>query len=413
MMDSTQNPDPTITSPKTPTDIHTDILLFGGGIAGLYLLKLLSNLGYDCILIEKDQLGGGQTLQSQGIIHGGLKYALGGNLNAESDAIKEMPDRWRKLLAGEETVDLSNTNVIAKTQHMWSTGKFASKFTSFFASKLVRGRIDKLKKDQMPALFQAPQFKGSVYKLTDLVVDTPSLLNNLCQGVEQRILQGEVTAFNSNEAGKITTSNITLSNGESIQVHHQTVIFSAGAGNESLTNLAEINSAPMQCRPLHMVMAKHNLPYPLYAHGLGTGSKPRITITSHKTDDGKMVWYLGGEIAENGIDRDSASQIIEGKKELNALFPWVDFSDTEWATFFVDRAEPLQQGLIKPDCAYAHSEKNAIITWPTKLTLAPDLGDRVLTIIEQQGVTQNKYTNALSNFPHASIAVQKWESLFV
>ena len=229
MMDSMQNPSATETSPDTPTDIHTDILLFGGGIAGLYLLKLLNNLGYDCILIEKDQLGGGQTLQSQGIIHGGLKYALGGNLNAESDAIKEMPDRWRKLLAGEETVDLSDTKVTAKTQHMWSTGKFASKFTSFFASKLVRGRIDKLRKDQMPALFQDPQFKGSVYKLTDLVVDTPSLLSNLCERIEQRILQGEATAFNSDEAGNITSSNVTLSNGQLVQVHHQTVIFSGRA----------------------------------------------------------------------------------------------------------------------------------------------------------------------------------------
>ena len=412
-MDSTQDPNATKTSPETPTDIHTDILLFGGGIAGLYLLKLLSNLGYDCMLIEKNQLGGGQSLQSQGIIHGGLKYALGGNLNAESDAIKEMPDRWRKLLAGEETIDLSNTKVIAKTQHMWSAGKFASKFTSFFASKLVRGRIDKLKKDQMPALFQAPQFTGSVYKLTDLVVDTPSLLNNLCQGLEQRILHGEATAFNSDETGNITSSNITLSNGQSLQVHHQTVIFSAGAGNESLTDLAKITGAPMQRRPLHMLMAKHDLPYPLYAHGLGTGSKPRITITSHATDDGKMVWYLGGEIAENGIDRNSESQIIEGKKELNTLFPWVDFSNTEWATFFVDRAEPLQQGLIKPDSAYTHSEKNAIVAWPTKLTLAPDLGDRILALIEQHGVTPNTYSHDFSSFPHATIAVQKWESLFV
>ena len=77
----------------------------------------------------------------------------------------------------------------------------------------------------------------------------------------------------------------------------------------------------MQRRPLHMVMVKHNLPYPLHAHGLGTGSKPRITITSHKTDDGRMVWYLGGEIAESGINRDSESQIIEGKKRARRPFP--------------------------------------------------------------------------------------------
>jgi len=283
---------------STPIAIHTDIVLFGGGIAGLYLLKLLSNLGYDCILIEKNQLGGGQTLQAQGIIHGGLKYALGGNLNAESDSIKEMPDRWRQMLDGKGTVKLIDTKVISKTQHMWSTGKFASRFTSFFASKLLRGRIDKLKKDQMPALFQTPQFSGSIYKLTDLVVDTPSLIGDLCKGIEQRILHGEVTAFNE-EDKSLSSSSITLSNGQMLRVHHQGLVFSAGEGNEQLTNLAEIKNAPMQRRPLHMVMVKHDLPYPLYAHGIGSGSKPRITISSHETSDGKMVWYLGGGDCRN------------------------------------------------------------------------------------------------------------------
>ena len=399
---------------STPTEIHTDILLLGGGIAGLYLLKLLSNLGYDCILVEKNQLGGGQTLQSQGIIHGGLKYALGGNLNAESDSIKEMPDRWRQMLDGEETIKLVDTKVISKTQHMWSTGKFASRFTSFFASKLLRGRIDKLKKDQMPAVFQTPQFSGSVYKLTDLVIDTPSLIDDLCKGVEQRILQGEVTAF-SEDNSTLSSSSITLSNGQVLQVHHQSLIFSAGEGNEKLTSLADIKNAPMQRRPLHMVMVKHELPYPLYAHGIGSGSKPRITITSHETSDGKMVWYLGGEISETGVDRDSDTQIIEGKKELDSLFPWLDFTNAEWATFFVDRAEPLQQSLTKPDCAYAHLEKNVVVTWPTKLTLAPDLGDRVLKLIEQQGINGNPRANDLSSLPDsafATVATPKWESLF-
>lgn len=399
---------------STQIDIHTDILLFGGGIAGLYLLKLFSNLGYDCILVEKNQLGGGQTLQSQGIIHGGLKYALGGNLNAESDSIKEMPDRWRKLLDGEETVKLTSTKVISKTQHMWSTGKFASRFTSFFASKLLRGRIDKLKKDQMPAVFQSPQFSGSVYKLTDLVVDTPSLIGDLCEGMEQRILHGEVTAF-SEENGSLSSSSITLSSGQVLKIHHQSLIFTAGEGNEQLTTLAEIKGAPMQRRPLHMVMVKHDLPYPLYAHGIGSGSKPRITITSHETSDGKVVWYLGGDIAETGIDKDSDAQILEGKKELKSLFPWLDFSNAEWATFFVDRAEPLQQSLTKPDCAYAHLEKNVVTTWPTKLTLAPDLGDRVLKLIEQQGIKPIPRSNNFSSLPansFATIATPKWESLF-
>ena len=51
----------------------TDIIIFGGGIAGLWLLNRLHNEGYQAILLETEALGGSQTIASQGIIHGGLK----------------------------------------------------------------------------------------------------------------------------------------------------------------------------------------------------------------------------------------------------------------------------------------------------------------------------------------------------
>ncbi len=50
----------------------------------------------------------------------------------------------------------------------------------------------------------------------------------------------------------------------------------------------------MQERPLHMVMVKHTITIPVYAHCLGLNHTPRITITSHKAKDKKSVWYLGG-----------------------------------------------------------------------------------------------------------------------
>ncbi len=50
-----------------------DIIVFGGGIAGLWLSNVLVREGYDVILIESDRLGCGQTLASQGMIHGGQK----------------------------------------------------------------------------------------------------------------------------------------------------------------------------------------------------------------------------------------------------------------------------------------------------------------------------------------------------
>ena len=96
----------------------TDIVIFGGGIAGLWLLNSLREAGYQAILFERHTIGGGQTLASQGIIHGGLKYALQGSLTGAAQAIAAMPERWRQCLAGEGDMDLRGTRVLCEHYYM-------------------------------------------------------------------------------------------------------------------------------------------------------------------------------------------------------------------------------------------------------------------------------------------------------
>jgi glycerol-3-phosphate dehydrogenase len=56
--------------------LQVDVAILGGGIAGLWLLARLRQAGYSTLLLESQALGAGQTIASQGIIHGGLKYAI-------------------------------------------------------------------------------------------------------------------------------------------------------------------------------------------------------------------------------------------------------------------------------------------------------------------------------------------------
>ena len=58
--------------------LSLDVLILGGGAAGLWLLDELHQAGYRVLLLETESHGLGQTISSQGIIHGGLKYALRG-----------------------------------------------------------------------------------------------------------------------------------------------------------------------------------------------------------------------------------------------------------------------------------------------------------------------------------------------
>lgn len=42
----------------------TDIVIFGGGVAGLWLLNAVRSAGYQAILFEKESLGGAQDRKS-------------------------------------------------------------------------------------------------------------------------------------------------------------------------------------------------------------------------------------------------------------------------------------------------------------------------------------------------------------
>src|SRR5688572_14403163 len=95
-----------------------DIIIYGGGIAGLWTLNLLKNLGYDVLLVEPRAVGGIQTIASQGIIHSGLKYVLGGKINPLARAISTMPEVWKSALRGEGPLDLSKAIIAADSQQL-------------------------------------------------------------------------------------------------------------------------------------------------------------------------------------------------------------------------------------------------------------------------------------------------------
>ena len=156
-----------------------DVAIFGGGIAGLYTLNRLKALGYSAALFESNTLGGGQTIHSQGIIHGGLKFALTGIITASANAVENMPLRWRDCLEGKGDLDFSKVQVLSQDQLLWSTGSLSSQITSFFASKSLSSRVRKLKSSDYPKILQTKNFKGQVWRLEEIVLNIPSLIEVL------------------------------------------------------------------------------------------------------------------------------------------------------------------------------------------------------------------------------------------
>ncbi|MBJ9974840.1 FAD-dependent oxidoreductase [Pseudomonas sp. S75] len=388
-----------------PSAISTDVLIVGAGVAGLWLNARLRRLGYSTILVERASLGGEQTLKSQGIIHGGTKYALHGALSGASEAIADMPRRWREALDGSGELDLHHTRLLSDAHYLWSPGTLAGNLTSFFASKAVRGRVDQVKGEQLPPALQDRAFKGKVYRLAELVIDVPSLLANLAELAGDSLLAGQriVPLLEGQNLVGLTV--------DGREIRAQRIVLSAGGGTEDLLRDLGLEQPVQQRRPLHMVLAKGPNLKPLYAHCLGGGPKPRITVTSHPAADGQWVWYLGGDLAEaEGVAREPAAQIAAAQREIASLLPWVDQQQIHWATLRVDRAEPAQSGLVRPDNAFLSEQGRLLVGWPTKLALAPDFADRVLAALDRDAIRPAAHPD-LANLPRPPLGVPAWEHL--
>ncbi len=344
--------------------VRADIAIAGAGVAGLWLANLLLSRGFEVAVCERDEVGGTQTMASQGLIHGGVKYALTGTATRAFEAVSDMPRRWRACLEGTGEIDLRGVSVVSDCYYLWSPDAPGARLAGFLASRLLRGRVEKLSRSDYPRPFAGQA--GAMYRLDDFVIDVAGLVQRLAAPLDGRLLpmavepdglvmhQGTVRAFQ----------------GADIRVEAERFVFAAGAGNGKLAAAA---GAPtrMQRLPLKQVLVRSPNPEPIFAHCIaGMRAEPALTVTTLRG-----YHYLGGALASDGANRSDADQIDAAKRELAQALQWIDWSKRTFETLSIDRAEPDGRRL---EGAFVETHENVLIAWPGKLTLAPDLGDHAL-----------------------------------
>lgn len=386
-------------------NVNVDVLIIGGGVAGLWTLARLRQAGYNAVLLESEALGAGQTRFAQGIIHGGTKYALTGKLTASSEAVAGMPALWRNCLKGKGEIDLSQATLLSETHYLWSTSGLASRVSGFFASKVMRSRTSEVEKNARPVLFDHPDFKGQVYALDEPVFDTLSVVRAIAEPLKQSILAIRKDTLDHRNNSLIVEST----EARRYEFNYQKLVLMAGQGNRDMLKAVGMQQPEMQLRPLKMVIVRGGLQEMVYAHCMGANVNPRVTITSHYDKLGDIVWYLGGQLAEDGVNRSDAGQIEYAKKELAELIPWLNLSASQWAVLDIDRAEIKKHGSKRPDTFYAEEADNVITAWPTKMALSPVLAEQVVSMIKSANVqpVTNTELPSWSEAPYADLPWQE------
>ena len=377
-----------------------DLAVIGGGIAGLWILDAAVRAGRNAILVEAFELGHGQSVAAQGIIHGGLKYTLRERDLDAAGAIADMPGFWRdRHESGDgDGPDLRAARMSTPCTWMWRTDSLASRLGMLGARAALRTRPETVPEADRPALLRAAS--GAVLRVAEPVFDTRSVLGAIANAHPGRILgvDGPEGLEFASSGGRVERM-ILRSDGGEVAVRPASVVLAAGVGNEGLLARLGLDAEVAQRRPLHMALARSRDLPEFHGHCVD-GNKTRVTITSARDDAGRTIWQLGGDLAERGVDRDEAMQRRAAFAELRGVLPAFDLDgidDLEWSSYRVDRAERRTRAGLRPDDAEVVSlhDGRLITAWPTKWALAPRLAAAVLEATE--GFTESVETPAVSD----------------
>lgn len=355
--------------------VRVDCVILGAGIAGLWTRAVLASRGYSVLTIEAASAGAGQTIASQGILHRGLKYQLSPAAAKAATTLAAAHRYWEAGFKGEGPVDLRQVRVLTERMHMWTvtSGLLSSITASAAAATLISGARKVPTRERSGAFAEAGSEVG-VFEVQEACVEVRSLLSAILATCDAPVRQGAVQ-----EIGETTQGcRLMTSAGE---VEAEVVICCAGEGNGELARMAGHDPGTMmQLRPLNMV-ALHDAPMDLHGHCLQPMSdKPYLTVT---TSLGRTrTWWLGGNLAEEGVARTDVEQRGATYQLLERCLPWLKLSHLPLTTHRIARAEGLTPQGRRPDGPMVIRHGRVIFGWPTKLALAPMLAEEIARSIE-------------------------------
>jgi glycine/D-amino acid oxidase-like deaminating enzyme len=358
-----------------------DTLVFGGGVAGLWTLHALLDQGVDAWLGEIGGLGGMQSMQAQGIVHGGGKYALRrvGDV-AAIQQIREMPQRWRDHRAGTRQPSLARATVNSEECWLWlPRGSWRARMEAATLIPLLRtgGVLAAAPRSRPRASWPLPLQRHAhrAYSMDEPVFDPSSVIEALVAPVADRLLQVAAPSEIRREGEGFV---VDFEDGRSI--HARFLVACAGEGNARILELLGHDPRRMQRRGLRMGLVRGPLPA-LHGHCV-LGGRTRMSITSVDLGEGQRIWQIGGELSEKWASTSGEDFFDALTTELDRVLPGLDLSGTEVADYAAVRAEAANEEIRRPSgVQVSQLQPGFVLAWPTKLAMAPLLAEEVVELV--------------------------------
>lgn len=376
--------------------IRIDVLIIGGGIAGLWLLDDLLGRNYSALLVESKALGTGQTVASQGILHSGFKHSAVGRKDAFVNNLRSMLSLWRECLDGMRQPDL---HLVARRSEyccVWRTDTIASYMGQLGARLGLQGGMEIVARENIPLPLAN---RDGVFRLKEQVIDPASLVSVLAMRNRKRIIQADVRIAD-HSAGKtaVITSPDKM---RACEFKPEMTVLTAGEGNSALREAFGLSGKLMAHLPLRILTLRGDLPD---LNGFCIEKMhAKVVVTTQRISRQEAVWQVATESAHPD---DPADFEPFAMNELRNALPGFDWPAVAIGSYCANRAEPLIKDK-RPSDVYASVEGNVITAWPTKLVLAPRLAEQIYARLPPPSV-QADFAD-LAGWPFPPIANFPWD----
>ena len=366
-----------------------DVVVVGGGIQGLVLLRELTAAGYGCVLVPGGELGRGQTLHSHGLLNSGTGL-LTGALHEELhrftlpylrglDVACYRDDRSYLLVPDEVREQLGPA---------WDANAY---------------RPEPAGPAALPPGFEpiAPAYRVAGYH-----VDKRRLVRALAAGLEHLVLPGRVVG-----AGDAVDVRATPS-GETVSFRAGAVVVGAGCGTKRLLRdhfgVAEATLGRITYTKLHMVCLRG--PSDLLAD-VGTVVSPGVMVVGRPRFAGLVRWYVtpvdpaataydeAPDDAAAPVDRRAVQSALEALVRLvPSLRPAGGQLD---ATVFAGYKQGVDGQTTRRACELVDGDRNLVMALPSVLANAVPTAADVVSLLRPR----LEPTGRTGGGPHPGAAV--------
>lgn len=346
-----------------PPVVGVDVVVVGGGIQGLAVLRELVEAGFSCVLVTDADLGAGQTLHSHGLVNSGTGL-LTGALRREIHEIT-LPYLRRlgvPLTGGARSFLMAPDEVVAQLAPAWEANGY---------------RPEPVAPTLLP---QGLRPLAPVYRLNGLNVHKRRLVRALADGVEHLVLPGEVVGAEGGIEVRLAGSD------ETVVLDARAVVLAAGCGTKRLARdvfgagVAAVDDIAYAV--LHMICLRG--PVDVLPE-VGTVLLPQLIAVGHTVGDAAasgertVTWYVTpsdpaaqhhAEAPAHAIAAVDDDVVAAGVEALTRLCPSLADGGRLQATVFAGYKQQLGAEPTRRTCSVLDEDRNLVMVLPSVLANA-------------------------------------------